>query len=76
MTNKHWIKIEQEIILLSVEINHEAVKHIGILCGRVVGGDETDDPEDEREEERAYWQHKALCRHPQNSFRVVASQQK
>ena len=63
------------MILLSVEIYHETVVHIEILgATRVVGRDETDDPEDEREEERAYWQHKALCRHPQNSFRVVASQ--
>ena len=69
------MNIEQEIILLSVEINHEAVVHIGILAStRVEWGDETNNPEDECEEEGAYWQHKAFYRHPQNSFRVVVSQ--
>ena len=68
------INIEQEIILLSVEINLETVGQIGILgAPRVVGGDEANSPEDECEEERAYWQHKAFYRHPQNNFRVVVS---
>ena len=62
------------MILLSVEIYHETVVHIEILgATRVVGGNETDDPEDEREE-GGYWQHKALYRHPHNSFRVVVKQ--
>ena len=35
------------------------------------GGNDANDPEDEREEERAYWQPKAFCHHPKNSFPVV-----
>ena len=54
------------MILLSVEIYHETVVHIEILgATRVVGRDETDDPEDQREEERAYRQDKAFY-HPQD----------
>ena len=69
------MNIEQEISLPSVEINRKAVVQIGILVPtRVVGGDETNNPEDECEEERAYWQHKAFCRHPHNSFGVVVRQ--
>ena len=42
------------------------VRHIEILgATRVVGGDDTNDPEDQREEERAYRQDKAFY-HPQD----------
>ena len=68
-------KSNKSLATYLVEINYEAVVHIGILVRiRVVGGDETDNPEIECEEEGAYWQHKAFCRHPQNCFRVVVSQ--
>ena len=44
----------------SVEVNCETVSHAGILDSRRrVGGKETNNPEDEREDERANGQHEA-----------------